>query len=235
MTETRLINTAFGPAQIADDGETKMLRIRSVPEEFLVGIITEEFGHEGVIPFLEGNEIEGAYLFDAGKVEEEAKEARSRDTGEITGKKSALLLPVTASIPFFFLPADHKAVVNRIIVYCNTRGEIYSLPKTADLTSQTLDKLRRAAVTWKEEKTKFDLDRFVSLIESVKSQEQFPNLLQINLKGNIVYLLSIGRHIAGVFDLSPQFMHLNASKAVRLDYEGNANTWLAPFGKKGGL
>jgi len=235
MTETRLINTAFGPAQIIDDGETKRLRIRGVPEEFLAGIETEEFGREGVVPFLEATEIEGAYLFDAGKVEYEHTQATARESGELTRTKNAILLPVTASLPYFFLPPYHKVLIERITAYLQTQGEALSLPKTADLTSQVTDRLRQAAVIWKDEKTKFDMARFLSLIDNVQSQEQFPNLMQINLKGNIIYLLSIGRHIAGVFDLSPQFMHLNASKAVRLTYEGNDNTWLAPFGRKGGI
>jgi hypothetical protein len=231
LTETRLVASAFGPAQLADDGWSRKIRIKAVPEEFLVGTVTPEWGPEGVIPFTEGDVIVGAYLFDAEKVEIEETRRKGLEDGEVTEVKEALLLPVRATLPYFFLPEWHKATIAQIIAHLGAAGRRLVLPVTEDLTAEVLGKLRGASLVWKEETTAFDLDKFISLVERANAQKGFEDILKVTLKGDFMFLLSVGRHIADVFDLSPEFMRIDAAKAVRLKYGGNDNTWLAPFGK----
>ncbi|MBI5525074.1 MAG: hypothetical protein HY897_01990 [Deltaproteobacteria bacterium] len=233
LTETRIVNTAFGYGQLVEDGHQTRLRIKTVPADFIGGVVVENNERVGLVPFLEGEVIEGAYLFDPAKIEIEQTHIMGVGGGPAHTEKKAFLLPVLASSPYFFLSPDHKKEIVRIIAFVkDTAGETIREPRMQDITVEVVEKMRVADVVWKEEGTKFVLPKFVDLIESVKFQEGYEYLMQITLKGNIVYLLSVGKHIASVFDLGPTFMNINAARAVRLAYDGNQNTWLAPFGKR---
>lgn len=234
MTERHLTMTAFGPAQITDNGESRMLRIKEViPEEFLLGSGVEEAGYEGVIPYLEGDVIVGGYLFDPDKIEAEENRRIVKDAGEketvVTVK--AVLLPLHASIPYFFLNPRHKATVDRIIACLDASGRKLGLPRVEDRTVEVCEALAAAAVASEAGAAGLDLPAFAAGIKSVRSQRGYEEIFQIIQKDDTSYLLCVGRSIPEVLDMFPQLVYIRAHKATHITFKGVENSWLIPLGR----